>query len=196
MAIKKFADFDEVRAYGESEQLPRGGYVCNIIGAKIVDFSNGQSVKIAFDIAEGEHAGYYKRKYDNNQNEDKKWSGTFLLNVPKDDGSEKDGWTKSKFKTFTDALEASNSGYHFDWDEAKFVGKKIGFVFNYREWENGANRGWMPNAARVASVADIRENKFKIPEDKPLRNRQQSAPATDSDGFMHIPAGDNPVFDF
>lgn len=195
MAIKKFSDFDTVKPFGESETLPRGGYVCKIIGAKIVDFGNGQSVKVAFDIAEGEHSGYYKRKYDNNTNEDKKWGGTFLLNVPKDDGSERDGWTKSRFKTFTDALETSNDGYHFDWDEQKFVGKMVGFIFNYREWENGSNHGWMPNAARVASVEAIRKGDFKIPEDRPLKNRK-STQQTDSSGFMTIPEGQEPVFDF
>ena len=29
----------------------------------------------------------------------KKWKGSFRLNSPKDDGSEQDAWTKSKFKT-------------------------------------------------------------------------------------------------
>ena len=133
--IKKFNDFNETKGYSDSQQLPRGGYVCKIIGAKPIETKFGQSIKVAFDITEGEFAGYYQQKYDANKNEDKKWPGTFLLNVPTDDGSTQDGWTKRKFRTFTDALEDSNSGYHFDWDETKFKNKMVGFIFNYREFE-------------------------------------------------------------
>ena len=189
--IKKFNDFDKTRGYESSEQLPRGGYVCKIIGAKPQDNQYGQSIKIAFDIAEGDYAGFYQKKYDANPNEDKKWPGTFLLNVPTDDGSQQDGWTKRKFRTFTDALEDSNSGYHFDWDETKFKNKMIGFVFNYREWEAPDGKVVLsPNAANSTSVENIRKGKFKIPADKLLRGRSAQAPAqSGSDDFMNIPAG-------
>jgi hypothetical protein len=175
--IKQFKDFDQTRGYSNSEQLPRGGYVCKIIGAKPQDSQYGQSIKIAFDIAEGEYKDFYQKKFDANSSEDKKWPGTFLLNVPTDDGSERDGWTKRKFRTFTDALEDSNAGYHFDWDETKFKGKLIGFVFNYREWEAPDGRAVMsPNAANTTSVENIRKGNFKIPQDKLLRTH--STPST------------------
>lgn len=182
--IKKFEDYDKVKAYGVSEQLPRGGYVCKIIGAKIEENEYGQSVKIAFDIAEGDFSGYYKKRYDSDDREDKKWGGTYLLNVPKDDGSERDGWTKRRFKTFTDALEDSNPNYHFDWDEQKFAKKQIGIVFNYREWKEGS---WVPNPANVCSVETIRKNEFKQPADKSLP--QKAKPKADDDGWMNVPEG-------
>lgn len=188
--IKKFNDFETTRSYTSgSESLPRGGYVCKIMGAKPIETKFGQSIKVAFDIAEGDYAGYYQAKYNANTNEDKKWPGVYLLNVPNDDGSQKDGWTKRKFRTFTDALEDSNAGYHFDWDETKFKGKLIGFVFNYREFETSdGGTGWTPNAANSTSVDAIRNNKYKIPEDRPLKNRPV-APAPDTSGFVAVPVG-------
>lgn len=171
MAIKKFSDYDRTRGYAEGEQLPRGGYVCRIIGAKPIENGYGQSIKIAYDIEEGEYKGYFQRKYDASDREDKKWPGVYLLNVPADDGSERDGWTKRKFKTFVEALEDSNDGYHFDWDETKFKGLLIGFVMNYRQYETGDRVGFAPNAAKSAGVAAIREGRYKIPEDRPLRRR-------------------------
>ncbi len=185
--IKQFKDYSTTRAYTDSETLPRGGYVCKIIGAKVMPENQfGQSIKIAFDIAEGEYVGYYQRKFEANTSEDKKWPGVFMLNVPNDDGSEKDGWTKRRFRTFTDALEESNSGYHFDWDESKFKDKLIGFVFNYREWKNSQGVSVMtPNAKNVTSVQKIREGKYKVPEDKLLPGHQ-SKPVTD-DSFIYIP---------
>ena len=189
--IKKFGDFEQTRAYTDSQQLPRGGYVCKIIGAKPIETKFGQSIKVAYDIAEGEFAGYFQAKYDANTNEDKKWPGVFLLNVPTDDGSQQDGWTKRKFRTFTDALEDSNPGYHFDWDETKFKGKQVGYVFNYREFETSdGSTAWTPNPQNCMSVQKIRDGKFKIPEDKPLRNRQMSAAHSAlPEEFANIPAG-------
>lgn len=185
--IKKFSDYDKTKAYTDGgEQLPRGGYVCKIIGAKPIETGFGQSIKIAFDIAEGDYAGFYQKKYDGNQNEDKKWPGTYLLNVPTDDGSQKDGWTKRRFRTFTDALEDSNPGYHFDWDESKFKGKIIGLIFNYREYEFNGKTGMTPNADRATSADKIREGKFKVPEDKLLKTR--TAP-TSPDAFVAVPEG-------
>ena len=109
-----------------------------------------------------------------------------LLSVPKDDGSEHDGWTKRAFKTFTDALEDSNDNYHFDWDESKFKGKLIGFVINYRQYEKqDGSAGNTPNVGRVTSVQNIKDGKFKIPDDKLLKNHKQPlvASSTDNSGF-------------
>ena len=168
MAIKRFSDYEQTRAYTDIEQLPKGGYVCRILDTAVQDNQYGQSIKILFDIAEGEYAGYYQHKYDASQRSDKKWPGVFILNVPNDDNTERDNWTKGKFKTFVVALEESNPGYHFDWDESKFKGKLIGFIFNYRQYEFNGGTGFAPNAAKSASVSAIREGKFKIPKDKLL----------------------------
>ena len=189
--ITQFKDYSTTKAYTESTILPRGGYVCKIIGAKVMPENQfGQSIKIAFDIAEGEYAGYYQAKFDANTNEDKKWPGVYMLNVPTDDGSEKDGWTKRRFRTFTDALEESNAGYHFDWDETKFKDKLIGFIFNYREWENSqGNTIMVPNAKNVTSVQKIRDGKYKIPDDKLLSGSSRRSASRIDDSFIDIPEG-------
>lgn len=191
--IKKFGDYDQTKGYSDGgEQLPRGGYVCKIIGAKVQENEYGQSVKIAFDIAEGEYKDFYQKKYDANTNEDKKWSGTFLLNVPNDDGTQQDGWSKRRFRTFTDALEDSNPNYHFDWDETKFKGKLVGFIFNYREWQAPDGRLIRSaNPAKTVSVDKIRKGNFKIPADKLLENVSRGSGQTDdgTTGFINIPDG-------
>lgn len=188
--IKKFNDFNTTRAYTDNTSLPRGGYVCKIIGAKPEENQYGQRIRIAFDIVEGEYANYYQQKYDSSTSEDKKWSGTFTLNVPADDGSERDGWTKRRFRTFTDALEDSNPGYHFDWDETKFKGKLIGFIFNCREWYSPEGKLILiPNAKLSTSIDKIRNGNFKIPKDDPARNRPASVQRPEADEFMSVPAG-------
>lgn len=188
MAIKRFNDYEGTQAYGDYEVLPKDGYVVKILGAELCTNSVSQYVKISCDIAEGEYSGFYAKEYKNQQREDKKWHCNYLLYIPKDDGSERDSWTKRRFKTFAEALEESNPGYHFDWDEQKFKGKIIGGLFNEREYEkNDGSVGRATNLAQFCSVDKIRSGSFKLPKDKLINkpNSQQQSP----DGFMNIPDG-------
>ena len=133
---------------------------------------------------------FFTNEYHNQQQEDKKWHCNYLLNVPNDDGTEKDGWTKRRFKTVTEALESSNTGYHFDWDEKKFKGKLIGGLFNEREYQkNDGNVGRAINLAQLCSVEKVRSGNYKLPDDKLLANRPGTAPAPSTDDFMSIPDG-------
>lgn len=205
--IKKFNDFDKTQAYtGGGDKLPAGAYICEIVNAKIEDYSWGQVVVIAFDIAEGEQKDFYKKQFDTNTAEDKKWKGTYRLNVPKDDGSQQDAWTKRRFKTFTDALEDSNSGYHFDWDETKFKGKLFGATFadTFYKVKDSGNCGTYTAIYDIVPVEKVQKNAYrKIPDlyvPKKLisdYNTWKASPATGTtsgsgkpdDGFMNIPEG-------
>ena len=187
--IKRFGDYDQTKSYGSFEQLPKGGYVLQIKGVELLTNRIGEYLKISADIFEGEYKDFFAKEYKAQQSEDKKWHCNFLLNIPKDDGSERDGWTKRNFKTFTETLEESNEGYYFDWDELKFKGKLIGGLFNEREYETQQGQiRRATNWARVPSVDKIREGSFKIPDDKLLQQSPQPRPVeTADDGFLNLP---------
>lgn len=194
--IKGFNDFDKVQGYQDRPQLPVGGYVMRIMGAEVKENRVGQYVQIGMDVAEGQYKDFFADDYrsQDGSQRDKVWHCNYLLSVPKDDGSEKDGWTKRRFKTFTDALEASNDGYHFDWDEKKFKGLKIGGLFNLREWEKDGRRGKSPNLAQVCSVEKIRSGKFKLPKDQLLSgsSAEVTTSATVPGGFTVVHDDDLP----
>ena len=187
MAIRRFNDYNETKAYGDIQTLPRGGYVLKIMGAEVCESKIGQYIKISCDVAEGEYLDFFANDYRNQQQEDKKWHCNYLLNVPNDDGSEKDGWTKRRFKTVTEALEDSNSNYHFDWDEKKFKGKLIGGLFNEREYEFNGDIKKSTNLAQLCSVEKIRKGTYQLPEDKLISRTNATNTATP--GFMSIPDG-------
>ncbi len=172
--IQRFKDYDETKAYGEIQQLPKGGYELIVMGVQVESNSKGKYLKIACDISYGEYLGFFKTDYDNQQTEDKKWHCNYLLSIPNDDGTEQDGWTKRRFKTVMEAFEDSNSGYHWNWDEESLKGKKIGGLFNIREYEKDGKVKSATNLAQLVSVKSIREKTYKLPEDK-LLNKKPSA---------------------
>lgn len=187
--IRRFNDYEQTKSYKDFEQLPKGGYVLVIKKAEICENSVGQYVKIMCDIAEGDYKGFYTNEYLGQQKEDRKWHCNYLLNVPKDDGSEKDGWTKRRFKTVTEALEESNPGYHFDWDERKFRGKLVGGLFNEREYEtNDGKVRRATNLAKLCAVEQIRSGNYRIPDDKLLSGPVPPQAPADT-GWMNIPDG-------
>ena len=188
MAIKRFNDYNETQAYTDFQQLPKDGYVLRIMGAEVCENSKGEYIKISCDIAEGEYKDFYANEYRNQQQEDKKWHCNYLLNVPNDDGSEQDGWTKRRFKTVIAAVEDSNPGYHFDWDEKKFKGKLVGGLFNEREYEaNDRTVKRTTNLAQMCAVEKIRSKTFKLPKDKLLQNNKVNKQGVADDDFMQIP---------
>lgn len=188
--IKRFGDYDKTQTYGDNK-LPKGGYILKVLAVDNKSGNYGDYLVINYDIAEGQFKDFYLKDYKAQQSEDKKWRGKYLLNVPTDDGSEQDGWTKRKFKTFTTALEDSNEGYHFDWDEQKFKGKMFGGLFHEREFEkDDGSVGVYVSIGGVCSVDKIASGEYKLPKDKQLKNRQQTYSYGQSDsGFMDIPEG-------
>lgn len=158
------------------EILPAGGYVAKILDAKVQNYDFGDMLVISFDIAEGDYTGFFKRDYNNNPNEDKKWRGTFRLSIPKDDGSERDEWSKNGFNGFIYSIEDSNPGYSWDWNEAMLKGKMLGVLFRKKEWEWKGDTGWTSECCAVDAVSAIREGKFKQPKDKPLK-KENAYPA-------------------
>ena len=184
----KKRNFDRTNVYREVEKLPAGGYVIKILNAKEEEYDWGSRLAIAFDIEEGEYKGFYNRNFQNQTTEDKKWKGVFRLNIPKEDGSEQDEWTQKKFNTTIVAIEDSNNGYFWNWDEATLKGKVVGALFNNKEFEFNGKHGFFTNCHSFVNAETIRSGNFKIPNDTLLRG-SSNAPKTDASGFMSIPDG-------
>lgn len=182
--IQKWNDYDTVKGYSDYERLPKGGYVVKILGVSIEHFrDNVATLKLSCDICEGEYTNYFADAYKANTNENKFWSCNLLQNLPVDDKSERDGWTKKSFRTMIDAIEDSNPGYHWDWNEQSLKGKIVGGLFNEQEYEakDGTIRK-TTRLARLCNAQNIRDGKYTLPKDK-LLNKE--APL--NDGFMSIP---------
>lgn len=175
--INRPNNWDDVRAYsGGRQKLPAGAYVCDIIQAVVQSNNYGQQLCVLFDISAGEYAGYYDDDFKRNQREDKKWKGVLRLWLPKEDGSDKDEFTKSILKGFITAVEESNRGYTWNWDERTLAKKEIGVLFRNEEWEWNGKSGWTAKPFRAISVDSVADGNFTVPKDKPLKNKIEPAP--------------------
>lgn len=195
--MKPIKGYANAKAYTEAERLPVGGYVVKIMNVEYIDNSSkgySDTIVLSFDIVEGEYKDYFTQNYRSQQGEDKKWKGTYRVRIPKDDGSEQDGWAQRRFKTDITAFEESNKGYHWDWQEQGLKGKLVGVVFNNKEWgmetANGYQTGWFTNAHHLLSAEAVRNGKYKIPADQPKKDKPSES-QQGSNNWMDIPDGVN-----
>ena len=153
--IKKTGNFENTNGYGDFETLQPGGYKCIIKKVECSETTNGkQYLKVSYDIAEGEHKDFYKNKYLNDQ----------------------------RFKGFTTALEESNSGYVFDWDENKLQNKKVGLVMREEEFET--QMGEIKTAVKpLYAMSYDKVEEAKIPNIKKLPEKGDSFESN----FSNIP---------
>lgn len=179
--MRPIKDYDKVTPSGDYERLAPGGYVIRIQSVKD-DKKQGESensmLRIVYDIAEGPEAGRYK-----NEEPDNDYRHSFVRSY-----KEK---ALGMFKAFTNAIEESNPGYTWDWKEQGLVGKLLGVVIGYEEYE--ANDGNVKERQRVASCisADrVRQGDYKVPELRKLKtDTATSAPVL---GFTPMTDDDCP----
>lgn len=169
------------------EHLPKGAYVLKILNVKDEEnkSGNGRHFSIAFDIAEGEYADFYKRQYDADQREDKKWpvDAMYYLGVPDDNSM---AFVKDNWDTFFADLEDSNGGVGYEIDPNTMRGKLIGGKFRI---EQNEYNGTVYNHTRLrwtCVAQDVRDGKAgRMPEDK-LVDAPQGRPSAPND-FVSVP---------
>lgn len=178
--IKRPNNWNEVQEFTDRQKLPLGAYVCKVRKAVLTSTDYGDQLCVLFDIIDGEFAGYYENDFKNNTNDDRKWKGVLRQWLPKDDGSEKDEWTKRSFKGMVTAFEKSNPGYTWNWDETSLTGKMVGILFRNEEWEYNNKTGWTVRPFKAISVDSVEDGNFTLPKDKPLKNKTTSTASANS----------------
>lgn len=176
--MKPIKDYDKIQASGDFERLPAGGYVLKIQSA--TDEPSKEYLRIVYDIAEGPEKGRYL-----NETTENDYRHSFIRSY-----KEK---ALGMFKAFTNALEASNPGYKWDWKEGALPGKLLGVVLGYEEYE--ANDGNVKERLRVVSCMEadrIRKGDFKVPDLKKLSKPAGPTPSGIPDGFSPLTDQDLP----
>ena len=155
--------------------LPAGGYVAQIQSARVESYHWGTVLVIAYDVIEGEHKDHFRKQFEENNDPNRKWKGTFRLTVP-NEKSQYFATEKRTFNNFIFALEESNSGYHFDWDEKHLKGKFFGALVRNKEFLSDKNEKiTTTECGGCTDIQSIRDGSFTPLKDKLLK--EGAAPA-------------------
>ena len=151
--MKTINEFDNVQEItDEIKSLPAGGYICRI--TSVEDVEEKEYLKIEYDIADGEYKGWWSETYQRAHF----WGGSFIRSYKER--------AAGFFKAFVSAVEKSNDGYKWDWDEKKLIGKIVGIVIGEEEYYSKKHKKVKTRyyADKVINLADLVSNKYKIPE--------------------------------
>ena len=168
--MKPINNWESIQAPNTIENLPAGAYVCDIKKVTLCDnkSGNGQHLKFEFDICEGDYKDFFAKDYRSQTREDKFWGGVIRQNIP-DESNPKYATLAGFFKRTFDYIEASNPGYHWDWNEAGLKGKKIGVTFGEKEKKSQRGNVYTITEAReIVAVESVRSGSFRMPEKKML----------------------------
>lgn len=189
--MKQFAGYEKAKEEAQNRasfpKLPVGAYVLKVQGARVDAGTDGYNDKlvVAFDIDEGEQKDYFKKKFEADTSENKKWKGTFSITIPSDNDGEDKSWIARKFAEYMNMFEDSNKGFVWKWNEADLKGKKIGGVFSeVQKAIDGKNVTWV-TCRWFESVENVKNGLVQIPEKKIYSSVEESTSVDDA-GFMEI----------
>lgn len=172
------SDYDKAQAYqygSNSNRLPVGGYVCNILNVEEKPTQSGSMmVVVSYDIAEGEYAGFFRKRYEADKKDNPygaKWRGTYTLFVCNKDGST-NGW----FKGFMTNWEKSNNRpLNKNADYSQMKNTQIGLIVREEEFESQS--GAIMTTTRACNslpVEAVRLGKFELPQKRTLQSNNSS----------------------
>ena len=182
--MKKIENFNQIAPTTTPTRMVPGSYVAEIKDAKTTTTSwGGEQLQITLDVCEGPLSGFYSAKYERDKqgqySDNAKYKGILKINLPQDNDSAKSaGWKKTLLKTLADSLEKSNTDYHWDWDETKLAGLRIGILTGeVHTVIDGRPITYVEIKSQTCDVAAVRAGVVETP--KPAyRNGADELPAT------------------
>ena len=155
------------------EKLPAGPYVAVITDA--TDNEDRQYVEIVYDIAEGEHKGYYSDDWGKSH----PYAHHIFMSY-KDTAL---GMLKGRLE----AIQASNPGFDAfaAWDAGRldmFRGRLVGINLQEEEYErNDGDTGIRLNVVQVVDAQRVRDGLVKTRERKTLDAKKAHVPTTQAE---------------
>lgn len=178
--MKPVKGYNDAQASEGFERLPAGGYVIKITGVK--NDEEKKYLKIVYDIAEGPERGRYKNEEPKND-----FRHSFIRSYKET--------ALGMFKAFIIAVDGANEtnfneSIEKGFDETKLVGKLLGVLFGYEEYEaNDGNIKERLYLAKFLNIEQVRAGDFRIPELKKLAGSESVKPTSAP------PAGFTPLND-
>ena len=177
--IHHSSNYQATRPTNRLDPVPPGAYVAGIIGAKVETAGSGQRLILQVEIIEGPLTGYYKKLYESQSGGQfsARYKGTYSVPIP--DGTPADAWKERMLNGLIYALQDSNPGYTWDWDETKLKGRKIGInvrknIYTGRD----GNPKETTEIGQFETVDDVRNGKCRAMKDRVQKNSGASDNST------------------
>lgn len=177
--MKPIKDYDLINEAGEFRKLPAGIYGVKI--TDVVDKPENEYLEVYCDITKGEYAGYFKAQVDAGFRD-----GSLHIRSYR---------TKALpfFKAFITAVEKTNPGYKWDWDEKKLIGKNVMAVVGEEEYvDKEGNVKVGTKIVEFRSLEAYQQGKIKVPELKKLPVQETPTVQTANAGVIEISDDDLP----
>ena len=175
----KKIDMTNVQEAGDFSRPTAGAYICTITA--VTDVPAKEYLKVAYDIAMGEHKGYYSEL--RAAHPDWEWAGVYVKSYK--------STALPMFKRFCTAVSRSNGNYVFDGgavnaDEKTLIGKRVGLLLQDEEYYNNSGE----KKTRLIVNREFPTDKLaeqKTPAPKLLKDEGPKKP----DGFINIGVSDD-----
>lgn len=178
--MKSFEGFKPEAPAAGFPMLPKGLYVARITAVKLDGTEPDQRLIIRVEIQEGEYAGYYSRRFKADKERggrfEPRYKGDYAIQVPNPGNPRRQhyDWDVRSFNGMIWAIEDSNPGYHWDWNEQGLVGKAVGINVRQGTYNGSA----YTTIGRLESLERMKEGLVKVMKDAAPRG---SAPAAEVD---------------
>lgn len=190
--MNKPQDFEQVQAFEGYEKFEAGGHICRILQVNETESSNGHRPMIVVLIdadTTDKQAGYFKKKFDNNTNPNKKYPNNATVRQLVYDA---DGNTNRGFKTFIEMVEKSNPGFQVQWGNnfaACFKNKLVGGVFGEEEYlDNAGLSKFAVKFQNFKTVEDIKKG-VEVPKKKLLNPSNNNNSFNSNDDLQVVDDG-------
>ena len=192
--MKPFAEYKSEPRQEKFPQLPAGAYVCTIQNVKEDGEYPDDSLVLRLEIAEGEYAGYYGKRYRHDEEASRtagfkpRYKGDFRIRAPRAENPHIRNleWAIRSFNNAIWSIEDSNEGYHFDFGNvAALKGKQVGVSVREASFQGAA----YTEIGRLESARQVRDGKVRPM--RPREDRSGSAPAASSPAFTPVEPDDD-----
>ena len=154
--MRQIEGWDLVNEAGELKQLPTGAYACKII--EVIDNVDKEYLDVYFDIVEGEFKNYFTTLFNSTGKNYGRIARSYKTNA------------LPFFKAFITAVEKSNPGYKWDWDEKSLNGKLCAVSFRDEEFETDGVVKVRAKPEEIRSIQALKEGKIEI---KPIKKLER-----------------------
>ena len=172
------------------EQVTPGGHICRIISAETGKSKSQQDMLIlCLEIDEGgQFDGVYRRMYDSRLRNAQggqavRWPCMYYQMINDYQHPEN---TNPRFKGLVRAVEESNPGFMWRWEERDLINRRVGMIFREEEYE-GNDGTVRTNVKPFACFAAHKIAEIAVPAKKTLTNSPTAASApAQGNGFQEV----------